>query len=152
MNKKNSTDMLKRIYKDIPITTNRSIDNIVSLHELAEVINHQRRSFTKIIQNPLVEQVKSDLAFNTISDNTKREVLSNKENVSLLIQNLKKDELIRFVLLLGNSEEANKIKEILFLDFSNLKSLIHRSGLFAECINVLNSSNEFDRKIYIRFN
>ena len=147
MNKKNSTDMLKRIYKDIPITTNQPIDNIVFLHELAEVTNHQRRSFTKIIQNPLVEQVKSDLAFNTISDNTKREVLSNRENVSLLIQNLKEGELIRFVSLLGNSEEANKIKEILFLDFSNLKSLILRSGLFAECINVLNSSNEFDRKI-----
>lgn len=90
MNKKNSTDMLKRIYKNIPITTNRPIDNIVSLHELAEVINHQRRmNPTKIIHNPLVEQVKSDLAFNTISDNTKREVLSNKKNVSLLIQNLK---------------------------------------------------------------
>ena len=149
MNKelKISTDMLKRIYNNIPITTNQPIDNIMSLHELAEVTNYQRRSFTKIIQNPLVEQVKSDLAFNTISDNTKREVLSNKENVSLLIQNLEKDELIRFVLLLGNSEEANKIKEILFLDFSNLKSLILRSGLFAECINVLNSSNEFDRKI-----
>ena len=99
------------------------------------------------IQKTLDERVKLELAVNTISDNTKREVLSNEENVSLLIKKLKNEDLIQFISLLGNSEEANKIKEILFLDFSNLKSLILRPGLFAECINVLNSSNEFDRKI-----